>query len=37
MSDYASCGARAAFSPMIRVPVADAEARSLFESYAGPE
>lgn len=33
-SDYASCGARAGFSQMVRVPVAEEELRRMFESYA---
>jgi uncharacterized protein YjbI with pentapeptide repeats len=31
-SDYASCGARAGFSRMVRVPVSEDEARRLFET-----
>ena len=30
--DYASCGARAGFEAMVRVPVGEREARSMFES-----
>lgn len=33
ISDYASCGARAGFSRMIRVPVSAAEANRLFETF----
>ncbi len=36
-SDYAGCGVRAGFLPMIRVPVPDAEARAVFESFPDPE
>ena len=36
-SDYASCGARAGFGTMTRMPVAAAEARRLFEAYDDPE
>ena len=32
-SDYASCGARAGFAEMVRVPVAEDELRRLWESY----
>ncbi|WP_114954521.1 pentapeptide repeat-containing protein [Sphingosinicella terrae] len=31
-ADYASCGARAGFEPLVRVPVSEGEARSMFES-----
>ncbi|HWT11278.1 MAG TPA: pentapeptide repeat-containing protein [Allosphingosinicella sp.] len=33
-SDYASCGARAGFGEMIRVPVEEDEARRMFETYS---
>jgi uncharacterized protein YjbI with pentapeptide repeats/uncharacterized protein YecT (DUF1311 family) len=33
VGDYASCGVRASFPEMIRVPVTLAEARQLFEDY----
>lgn len=36
MSDYASCGARAGFSEMVRMPVSDAEAARLFETMHEP-
>ena len=36
-SDYASCGARAGFSEMVRVPVGEAEARRIFDSYGDME
>lgn len=32
-SQYASCGARAGFGRMVRMPLPEAEARTLFESY----
>lgn len=35
-SDYASCGMRAGFGRMVRVPVPEAEARALFESFEDP-
>ena len=31
-SDYASCGVRAGFGELVRVPVGDAEARAVFDS-----
>lgn len=33
-SEYASCGARASFGDMVRVPVTEAEAAALLRSYA---
>jgi uncharacterized protein YjbI with pentapeptide repeats len=35
LSDYASCGMRAAFAPMVRVPGEEAAARRMLESFAG--
>ena len=35
-SDYASCGARAGFGQMLRVPVAQAEAARRFEALGEP-
>jgi uncharacterized protein YjbI with pentapeptide repeats len=35
-SDYASCGARAGFSEMLRMPVSDAEAARRFDSLGEP-
>ena len=35
LSDYASCGMRAAFAPMVRVPGEAAAARRMLESLAG--
>ena len=36
-SDYASCGARAGFGEMIRMPVPRAEAQRRFDAYDDPE
>lgn len=36
-SDYASCGMRASFGNLLRVPVSDEEARRIFDSYAEEE
>ena len=36
-SDYASCGVRAGFGPMVRMPVPAEEARRRFDAYDDPE
>ena len=36
-SDYASCGMRASFDELIRVPVSEEEAKALFGSYESEE
>lgn len=36
-SDYASCGARAGFGEMIRMPISAEEAQRRFEAYDDPE
>ena len=35
-SDYASCGARAGFGRMVRMPLPEAEVRATFEQFEGP-